>query len=163
MACVLWAGHCLTSDPFLLPDKDDRFDTVPEACHEEEDPVLAHCKKILEADGRHIARMVHVRFFRSTKANISDDRSLTTLLRYDFVTYPFGIFSSTIISQLNPNDSLVQNIGYGTVVNCFYLPGCIVGGLLMDWIGRKQTMTLGFACWVRPLKITRQLFGVADS
>lgn len=66
---------------------------------------------------------------------------------YDFVTYPFGIFSSTIISQLNPNDTLVQNIGYGTVVNCFYLPGCIVGGLLMDRIGRKQTMTLGFALW----------------
>lgn len=66
---------------------------------------------------------------------------------YDWVTYPFGIFSSTIISQLNPNNTLVQNIGYGTVVNCFYLPGCLVGGLLMDWIGRKQTMTLGFACW----------------
>lgn len=36
---------------------------------------------------------------------------------YDFVTYPFGIFSSTIISTLNPNNTLVQNIGYGTVVN----------------------------------------------
>ena len=66
---------------------------------------------------------------------------------YDFVTYPFGIFSSTIIGTLNPNDTLVQNIGYGTVVNCFYLPGCIVGGFLMDRIGRKQTMTLGFICW----------------
>lgn len=66
---------------------------------------------------------------------------------YDFVTYPFGLFSSTIISQLNPSDSLVQNIGLGTAVNCFYLPGCIVGGILMDRIGRKQTMTLGFACW----------------
>jgi MFS family permease len=63
------------------------------------------------------------------------------------VTYPFGIFSSTIISQLNPNNTLTQNIGYGTVVNCFYLPGCIVGGLLMDRIGRKQTMTLGFLLW----------------
>ena len=63
------------------------------------------------------------------------------------VTYPFGIFSSTIIGQLNPNNTLIQNIGYGTVVNCFYLPGCIVGGLLMDRIGRKQTMCLGFACW----------------
>ncbi|KAK1061775.1 hypothetical protein LTR12_001952 [Friedmanniomyces endolithicus] len=63
------------------------------------------------------------------------------------VTYPFGIFSSTIIGSLNPNDTLVQNIGYGTVVNAFYLPGCIVGGFLMDWIGRKQTMTLGFVCW----------------
>lgn len=66
---------------------------------------------------------------------------------YDFVTYPFGIFSSTIISQLNPNNTTVQNIGYGTVVNCFYLPGFIVGGLLMDRIGRKQTMSLGFFCW----------------
>ncbi|OBT88790.1 hypothetical protein VE02_03123 [Pseudogymnoascus sp. 03VT05] len=66
---------------------------------------------------------------------------------YDFVTYPFGLFSSTIISQLNPNNTVVQNIGYGTVINCFYLPGCIIGGLLMDKIGRKQTMTLGFFLW----------------
>lgn len=66
---------------------------------------------------------------------------------YDFVTYPFGLFSSTIIGQLNPKNSLIQNIGYGTVVNCFYLPGCIVGGFLMDRIGRKQTMTLGFLLW----------------
>lgn len=62
-------------------------------------------------------------------------------------TYPFGIFGSTIIGTLNPNNTLVQNIGYGTVVNCFYLPGCLVGGLLMDRIGRKQTMTLGFFLW----------------
>ncbi|CAI7663248.1 unnamed protein product [Penicillium bialowiezense] len=66
---------------------------------------------------------------------------------YDFVTYPFGLFSSTIIEQLNPNNSTVQNIGYGTVINCFYLPGCLLGGLLMDRIGRKQTMTLGFLLW----------------
>ncbi|KAL2831850.1 major facilitator superfamily domain-containing protein [Aspergillus pseudoustus] len=66
---------------------------------------------------------------------------------YDFVTYPFGLFSSTIISQLNPNNTTVENIGYGTVINCFYLPGCILGGLLMDRIGRKQTMTLGFLLW----------------
>ncbi|KAH8805298.1 major facilitator superfamily domain-containing protein [Xylogone sp. PMI_703] len=66
---------------------------------------------------------------------------------YDFVTYPFGIFSSTIIEQLNPNNTTTQNIGYGTVINCFYLPGCILGGLLMDRIGRKQTMTLGFMLW----------------
>src|SRR5215469_458742 len=66
---------------------------------------------------------------------------------YDFVTYPFGIFSSTIIGTLNPKDTLVQNIGFGTVVNSFYLPGCIIGGFLMDRIGRKQTMTLGFVCW----------------
>ncbi|KAJ5948084.1 hypothetical protein N7466_001099 [Penicillium verhagenii] len=66
---------------------------------------------------------------------------------YDFVTYPFGIFSSTIVSQLMTTNTTTQNIGYGTVINCFYLPGCILGGFLMDRIGRKQTMTLGFFLW----------------
>ncbi|OKP12217.1 hypothetical protein PENSUB_1953 [Penicillium subrubescens] len=66
---------------------------------------------------------------------------------YDFVTYPFGLFSSTIVEQLNPNNTTVQNIGYGTVINSFYLPGCLLGGWLMDRIGRKQTMTLGFMLW----------------
>ncbi|KAL4792948.1 major facilitator superfamily domain-containing protein [Aspergillus venezuelensis] len=65
---------------------------------------------------------------------------------YDFVVYNFGLFSSTIISQLNPDNSTVQNIGYG-VINSFYLPGCLLGGVLMDRIGRKQTMTLGFLLW----------------
>lgn len=62
-------------------------------------------------------------------------------------TYPFGIFSSSIVSTLNPNNTITQNIGYGTVINLFYLPGCLTGGLLMDRIGRKQTMTLGFVLW----------------
>ncbi|KAH8424034.1 uncharacterized protein LDX57_001789 [Aspergillus melleus] len=66
---------------------------------------------------------------------------------YDFVTYPFGIFSSTIISELMSDNSTVQNIGYGTVINSFNLPGCLLGGLLMDKIGRKQNMTLGFLVW----------------
>ncbi|GIJ87829.1 hypothetical protein Asppvi_006742 [Aspergillus pseudoviridinutans] len=89
---------------------------------------------------------------------------------YDFISYPFGIFSSTIISQLGPDNTTVQNIGFGTVVNCFYLPGCIVGGLLMDRIGRKQNMTLGFmlcAIWgfilggaLRPIQSVFPLFVV---
>ena len=61
--------------------------------------------------------------------------------------YLFGIFSSTTISQLDPNNALVQNIGYGNIVKCFYLPGCIVGGLFMDRIGHKQTMCLRFVFW----------------
>lgn len=65
---------------------------------------------------------------------------------YDFIRYPFGLFSSTIISQFNPSNTLLQDIGYGTLVNSFYLPGTLLGGYLMDRIGRKQTMTLGFTC-----------------
>ncbi|KAM0269815.1 hypothetical protein ACHAPA_004025, partial [Fusarium lateritium] len=55
---------------------------------------------------------------------------------------------STIIATLNPEDTLQQNIGFGTVVNCFYLPRCVVRGLLMDRISRRQTMTLGFLGWM---------------
>ncbi|KAL1857578.1 hypothetical protein VTK73DRAFT_8032 [Phialemonium thermophilum] len=66
---------------------------------------------------------------------------------YDFVVYPFGVFATTIIGTLNPQNTLVQNIGFGTVVNCFYLPGAFLGGFLMDRIGRKNTVTLGFALW----------------
>ncbi|KAK3663072.1 hypothetical protein LTR22_005981 [Elasticomyces elasticus] len=109
---------------FVLPvNPNDREHAIPQARHETEHPVHARSQAILETDAGNESRLVHV------------------------VTYPFGIFSSSIISSLNPNDTLVQNIGYGTVVNLFYLPGCVVGGFLMDWIGRKQTMTLGFICW----------------
>lgn len=106
---------------------------------------------------------------RGTSSHYTDFALLPALawFCYDFVAYPFGLFSSTIIEQLNPNNTAVQNIGYGvswsstqgyyhspnisrvlkTVINCFYLPGCILGGYLMDRIGRKQTMTLGFILW----------------
>ncbi|KAG5978565.1 hypothetical protein E4U55_006060, partial [Claviceps digitariae] len=66
---------------------------------------------------------------------------------YDFVTYPFGIFGSTVLGNLNPTGDLKYDIGYGTVLNLLYIPGTVIGGLLMDRIGRKQTMALGFALW----------------
>uniref|UniRef100_A0A060SZK5 ARAD1C05456p n=1 Tax=Blastobotrys adeninivorans TaxID=409370 RepID=A0A060SZK5_BLAAD len=67
-----------------------------------------------------------------------------TWFMYDFVSYPFGLFSSTIISQLNPESSVIKNVGLGTAINSFYIPGCLVGAYLMDKIGRKNTMMAGF-------------------
>ncbi|KAH8653096.1 major facilitator superfamily domain-containing protein [Tricladium varicosporioides] len=65
---------------------------------------------------------------------------------YDCIRYPFGLFSSVIVKEFNPTNTTLQNIGYGTLINLFYLPGTLLGGYLMDVIGRKQTMTLGFTC-----------------
>lgn len=63
---------------------------------------------------------------------------------YNYISYPFGLFASTILTRLNVGDSLTKNMGWGTVINCFYIPGAIIGGLLSDKIGRRRTMALGF-------------------
>ncbi|KAH7157629.1 major facilitator superfamily domain-containing protein [Dactylonectria estremocensis] len=64
---------------------------------------------------------------------------------YNWISIPFGIFSSTIMSRANVGDSLVKNLGWGVVINCFYLPGPFLGGYLSDKIGRRKTMALGFS------------------
>lgn len=50
----------------------------------------------------------------------------------NYVAVPFGIFSSTITSTVNPSNSLVKSLGWGVVINCFYLPGPFIGGYLSD-------------------------------
>ncbi|KAF2012787.1 MFS general substrate transporter [Aaosphaeria arxii CBS 175.79] len=63
---------------------------------------------------------------------------------YNYVAYPFGLFSSTISASVNAGDSLVKSYGWGTLITCFYLPGGFIGGYLSDKIGRRKTMALGF-------------------
>lgn len=67
-----------------------------------------------------------------------------TWFMYNYISIPFGIFSSTIISRVNPDNTIVKNLGWGTVINCFYIPGPFIGGYLSDKIGRRKTMALGF-------------------
>lgn len=67
-----------------------------------------------------------------------------TWFLYNWISIPFGIFSSTIISRVNPDNTIVKNLGWGTVINCFYIPGPFIGGYLSDKIGRRKTMALGF-------------------
>ncbi|KAJ5343704.1 hypothetical protein MYU51_001341 [Penicillium brevicompactum] len=63
---------------------------------------------------------------------------------YNYISYPFGLFSSTIVGRVNPTSSLALTMAWGTLINCFYIPGAFIGGLLSDKIGRRRTMALGF-------------------
>ncbi|KAG9070041.1 Plasma membrane permease, mediates uptake of glycerophosphoinositol and glycerophosphocholine [Linnemannia hyalina] len=64
---------------------------------------------------------------------------------YDFIAYPFGIFSGTILdTAIGTNGTFVQTAEWMCLLNVFYLPGCIAGAFSADRIGRKMTMTLGF-------------------
>ncbi len=70
---------------------------------------------------------------------------------YDYVSYPSGTYSSLIFSQLIPSKGvsdyyvLKQSLAYSTALNCFYLPGTIIGAFVSDRLGPRYTMILGLA------------------
>lgn len=66
---------------------------------------------------------------------------------YDFVTFPNGVFSGTIIASVVPSDphTVVLKTGeWNLLLGAIALPGVIIGALLCDRIGRKNTMMIGF-------------------
>ena len=63
---------------------------------------------------------------------------------YDFSSYAFGIYSTTILTSLQGNDSrLWVNFGWNTLINFFYIPGCLAGSFISDWIGPRYTLAGG--------------------
>ncbi|KAK3208957.1 hypothetical protein GRF29_69g261364 [Pseudopithomyces chartarum] len=58
---------------------------------------------------------------------------------YNWISIPFGIFGSTIVARMNPNNSLIQNLGWGVVINAFYLPGPFIGAILGFILGGAGT------------------------
>ncbi|KAI9811882.1 MAG: Plasma membrane permease, mediates uptake of glycerophosphoinositol and glycerophosphocholine [Pycnora praestabilis] len=64
---------------------------------------------------------------------------------YDFVTFPNGVFSGTIISSVVKNGSILKTGEYQLLLGAISLPGVFIGAYLCDIIGRKNTMMLGFS------------------
>ncbi|PVH87669.1 MFS phospholipid transporter-like protein Git1 [Cadophora sp. DSE1049] len=63
---------------------------------------------------------------------------------YDFSTYSFGIFSSTILANIYGDTAPLTTIfGWNTVINLFYIPGAMLGSIYSDKIGPKYALASG--------------------
>jgi MFS family permease len=61
---------------------------------------------------------------------------------YDFLTYPFSIFSSSWLNTIAPDRSTAANFGWSTLINFFYLPGAILGAFLSDKLGPRLCLSI---------------------
>jgi hypothetical protein len=60
---------------------------------------------------------------------------------YDFITYPFGIYSSTVVDGITGGDTRLSVVfGWNVVINLFYIPGTVLGSFIIDYLGPKYTM-----------------------
>ncbi|KAF7718406.1 MFS-type General substrate transporter [Penicillium ucsense] len=64
---------------------------------------------------------------------------------YDFVTFPNGVFSGTIISNVVGNGTIRQTAEWQLLLGALALPGVFLGAILCDRVGRKNIMMIGFS------------------
>jgi len=64
---------------------------------------------------------------------------------YDFVTFPNGVFSGTIISSVIHNSDIKKTAEWQLLLGAIALPGVFVGAWLCNRLGRRNTMILGFS------------------
>lgn len=60
---------------------------------------------------------------------------------YDFIVYPFDIYSTTILNNITGgDDSLAVIFGWNVVMNLMKVPGAIGGAFLLDYLDPKWTL-----------------------
>lgn len=73
--------------------------------------------------------------------------SFSLIHRYDVVVFPNGVFSSTIIASIvhEKGPALIKKTAeYNLLLGTLALPGVFAGALLVNRLGRRNTMMLGF-------------------
>ncbi|KAJ7343107.1 MFS general substrate transporter [Mycena albidolilacea] len=67
---------------------------------------------------------------------------------YDFIIFPNNVFSGVIISSIvkaKGHELLRKTAEYQMLLGVIALPGCFVGAALVNRLGRRNTMILGFS------------------
>lgn len=70
---------------------------------------------------------------------------------YDFVTFPNGIFSGTIISSVlkgADKHNLEKIAEWNLLLGIIAIPGVLIGAYLCDKIGRRNTLAVGFSGYI---------------
>ncbi len=68
---------------------------------------------------------------------------------YDFVTFPNGIFSSTIISSVLDDTKDLKKVAEWTLLlGIISIPGVLLGSLVIDSWGRKNCLMIGFSGYI---------------
>ncbi|KIK62441.1 hypothetical protein GYMLUDRAFT_41882 [Collybiopsis luxurians FD-317 M1] len=66
---------------------------------------------------------------------------------YDFITYTFGIYSSTVVDNITGKNKAIPVVfGWNIIINLFYIPGTIIGAFVVDFLGPKYCMITGLVC-----------------
>ncbi|KAH0362933.1 major facilitator superfamily transporter, partial [Aureobasidium melanogenum] len=68
----------------------------------------------------------------------------TAWFLYDFVVYPFNFLAPVLVEGSSSNQTMLESIGCSALVNAFALTGALLGSLLVDPLGRKETYALGW-------------------
>ena len=66
---------------------------------------------------------------------------------YDFVTFPNGVFSATIISGVIHDNDIKKTAEWQLLLSSIALPGVFIGALLCNPLGRRNTVSF-------PIKIS---------
>ncbi|KAK0235873.1 MFS Git1p-related glycerophosphoinositol and glycerophosphocholine permease [Armillaria nabsnona] len=84
-----------------------------------------------------------------------------TWFLYDFIVYPFGIYSSTVVNNITGGSEKLSIVfGWNVVIkypflsfyssvkltvhgSLFYIPGTLLGAFVVDYLGPKWTMIVG--------------------
>lgn len=67
---------------------------------------------------------------------------------YDFSAYSFGIYATSILSNLlGESAPLWKSLAWNILINFFYMPGCLAGAFVADLpsMGPKKTLFIGVA------------------
>lgn len=75
--------------------------------------------------------------------------SICILIKHHYIdrSYPAGLYSSYFVDQIVPDETdLTKVLGWSTLINAFYLPGTLIGAVVSDRLGPKNTMILGLLC-----------------